>query len=68
MEDITKKPLVDIIKEMTYLEQEIGLKQIKNEKELDLMILKYERLRLEVVRRFPIVEKEEEFKKKVFKK
>lgn len=67
-EDITKKPLVEIITEMTRLEQEIGLKKIKNEKELALMELKYERLRLEVVRRFPIVEKEEEFKKKVFKK
>ena len=61
-EDITKKPLVEIITEMTRLEQEIGLKQIKNEKELALMELRYERLRLEVVRRFPIVEKEEEFK------
>lgn len=67
-EDITKKPLVEIITEMTRLEQEIGLKQIKNEKELALIELRYERLRLEVVRRFPIVEKEEEFKKKVFKK
>ena len=67
-EDITKKPLVEIITEMTRLEQEIGLKQIKHEKELALMELRYERLRLEVVRRFPIVEKEEEFKKKVFKK
>lgn len=67
-EDITKKPLVEIITEMTRLEQEIGLKQIKNEKELASMELRYERLRLEVVRRFPIVEKEEEFKKKVFKK
>lgn len=67
-EDITKKPLVEIITEMTRLEQEIGLKQIKNEKELALMELRYERLRLEVVRRYPMVEKEEEFKKKVFKK
>lgn len=61
-EDITKKPLVEIITEMTRLEQEIGLKQIKNEKELALMELRYERLRLEVVRRFPIVEQKEEFK------
>lgn len=67
-EDITKKPLVEIITEMTRLEQEIGLKQIKDSKELAIMELRYERLRLEVVRRFPIVEKEEEFKKKVFKK
>lgn len=68
MEDISKKPLVEIITEMTRLEQEIGLKQIKNEKELKRMELRYERLRLEVVRRFPFVEKTEEFKKKVFKK
>lgn len=63
-EDITKKPLVEIITEMTRLEQEIGLKQIKNEKELALMELKYERLRLEVVRRFPQLENSEEFKPK----
>ena len=67
-EDITKKPLYEIMTEMTFLEQEIGLKQIKHEKEIELMELRYEKLRLEVVRRFPIVEKEEEFKKKVFKK
>ena len=67
-EDITKKPLVEIITEMTRLEQEIGLKQIKNEKELALMELRYERLRLEVVRRFPIIEQNEEFKKKEFKR
>ena len=66
-EDITKKPTAEIIKEMTFLEQEIGLKQIKHEKEIALMELRYEKLRLEVVRRFPIVEKEEEFKKKVKK-
>ncbi len=62
-EDITKKPLVEIITEMTRLEQEIGLKQIKNEKELALMELKYERLKLEVIRRFPDIEKQEVFKK-----
>lgn len=66
-EDITKKSLVDIIKEMTFLEEQIGLKQIKHEKEIQKMILYYERLRLEVIRRFPFVEKEEEFKKKEFK-
>lgn len=67
MEDISKKPLVEIIQEMTFLEEQIGLKQIKYEKEIQKMILYYERLRLEVVRRFPIVEKDEAFSKKEFK-
>lgn len=67
-EDITKKPLVEIFKEMSYLEQEIGLKQIKHEKEMEKLILYYERLRLEVIKRYPPLENNEEFKKKVFKK
>ena len=53
MEDITKKPLVEIITEMTRLEQEIGLK-----------LLQYEKLRLEVIKRYPIVENNEAFKPK----
>ena len=61
-EDITKKPLVEIFQEMSYLEQEIGLKQIKYEKEMEKLILHYEKLRLEVIRRFPILEDKEEFK------
>ena len=68
MEDLTKKPLVEIVQEITYLEQEIGMKQIKDEKELNLMILKYEKLRLEMIRRFPVLENMNDFKKKEFKK
>lgn len=53
-EDITKIPLVDIMKEMTKIDNEI-----------DLLMLKYEKLRLEVIRRFPNLEINEEFKRKV---
>lgn len=52
-EDITKKPLVQIITEMTKLDNEI-----------ELMLLKREKLRLEVIRRFPTLEVNEEFKPK----
>ena len=61
-EDISNKSLTDIIKEMTLLEQDIGLKQIKHNREIALMELKYERLRLEVIKRFPQLENNEEFK------
>lgn len=54
--DITKTPTVDLIKEYTKIDQEI-----------DLLLLRHEKIRLEIVKRFPIVEKEEEFKKKVKK-
>ena len=54
MEDLKKKPLNEIIPEMTRLEQEI-----------DLMVLRYEKLRLEVIRRFPHLENEAVFKQKV---
>ena len=53
MEDITKKPLVEIITEMSKLD-----------KEIDLKLLQYEKLRLEVVRRFPFVEQDKAFKPK----
>lgn len=55
-EDITKTPTVDLIKEYTKIDQEINL-----------LLLRHEKIRLEIVKRFPIVEKEEEFKKKVKK-
>lgn len=42
MEDLTKKPLVDIIKEMTKLDYDINMK-----------LLQYELLRREVIRRYP---------------
>lgn len=53
MEDLKKEPTVDIIKEMTRLDYEI-----------DLLTLKYEKLRLEMVRRFPQLEEQEVFKQK----
>lgn len=52
-EDLSKQPLVDIMKEMTKLDNEISL-----------LMLKYEKLRLEVIRRFPNLEINEEFKRK----
>lgn len=51
--EIEKKSTTDIIKEMTLLDQQI-----------DLMILKYEKLRLEIIKRYPGLENKEEFKKK----
>jgi len=61
MEDLNTKPLVDIFKEMSFLEQEIGIKQIKHDKEMEKLILYYERLRLEVLKRFPVMEGKEGF-------
>lgn len=51
MEDISKKPTIDIITEMSDLERDINLS-----------ILKYEKLRLEIVKRFPNLNKYDEFK------
>ena len=60
MSDYTKTPLIDIITSMDNLEKEINfLEQTLNEK-----ISTYEELRLESVRRFPPLEKEEPFKQK----
>ena len=67
-EDISKKPLVDIFTEMSYLEQEIGMKQIRHDKEMEKLIIKFEKLRLEVIRRFPIMEDKEPFKPMVKEK
>lgn len=53
MTDITKTPTVELIQEMTRLDHEI-----------DIKLLQYEKLRLELVRRFPPLENSEEFKKK----
>ena len=66
-EDITKTPLVEIITEMSRLDQAIGMKDIRHTHEINNLIQRYEILRQEVVRRSPIVEKEEAFKKKVKK-
>lgn len=53
MEDLSKTPTVDLIKESTMLEKEINLK-----------ILKYNLYIAELVRRFPMLEKEKEFQQK----
>lgn len=74
MKDIKKKPTVEIIKDMTKLEQQIDLKQLKIEKlklelkqlrkELKLMLPQYEELRVEIISRFPNLENSKEFQKK----
>lgn len=51
--EIEKKPTVEIINEMTHLDQKI-----------ELMTLKYEKLRLEIIKRYPGIENSDEFKKK----
>lgn len=55
--ELNKTPTVDLIKEMTNLDQQI-----------ELLMLKHEKIRLELVRRFPNVENSEEFKPKIRKK
>lgn len=55
-DDIQKTPLVDLITEISRLDQQI-----------DLLILKYEKLRLEVVRRYPMVDNTDGFVKKIRK-
>lgn len=52
-EDITKKPLVDLMTELSITDQKI-----------ELLMVRYELLRLELIRRFPMFEEREEFKKK----
>lgn len=53
MEDISKTPTVELVKEITNLSQQI-----------DLLILKYEKVRLELIKRFPNLKEDEEFKPK----
>lgn len=53
-EDITKKSLVDLITELSITDQKI-----------ELLMVRYELLRLELIRRFPMFEEREEFKKKI---
>lgn len=62
-EDITKKPLYEIMTEMQFLEQEIEMIEIRYFK----LINRHEELRQETVRRMPFIEKDESFKKKVKK-
>lgn len=52
-EDITKKTTVELITEMTNLD-----------KQIDLLSLKYERIRLELIKRYQFLEDTEEFKPK----
>lgn len=72
--EIEKKPTTDIIKEMTELDQQIDLKQLKITKlklelkqlrqELKIMLPKYEELRLEIIKRYPGLKDSGEFKQK----
>lgn len=55
-EDLSKTPTVELITRMTYLNQEI-----------DYKLLKLEKIRVELVRRFPQVENSPEFQKKIVK-
>ena len=65
MEDnIEKKPLVEIITELSFLDQKIGMKDVKHKHEINKLIKRYEILRQEVVRRFPFIENDDAFKKK----
>lgn len=74
MEELKTKPTVDIIKDMTFLDQQIELKQLKItklklelqqlKKELKPMLSQYEESRVEIISRFPGLENSKEFKKK----
>ena len=74
MEDISKKPLVEIFDRMSKLDTKIDLQTLKIEKlrlelyqleqELAVMLPEYEELRLEVIKRFPIVKNNEIFQPK----
>lgn len=71
MEDLSKKPLVDIIHEMTYLDQEIETMYMRRDKKeridkkkLKKLILLYEKNRLEVIKRFPMLKDDEAFESK----
>ena len=78
IDNVEKKPLVEIIETLTKLNQQIDLKSLKIEKlklelyqlqqELAVMIPEYEELRCEVINRFPFMEKEDTFKPKQIKK
>lgn len=62
-EDITKKPLYEIMTEMRFLEQEIDMIELRYPK----LKNRHEELRQEAIRRFPFIENDESFKKKVKK-
>jgi hypothetical protein len=73
-DELKEKPTVDIIKDMTFLDQQIELKQLKItklklelqqlKKEIKPMLSQYEELRVEITNRFPNLEKSKEFQKK----
>lgn len=75
--DLSKVPHYEIITDMTFLDQKIGVTEIKIQKlkkELNDLcsqqktdLNNYEKLRLEIIKRFPPLENEESFKKKVLK-
>ena len=53
MEDLTKKPLNEMMLEASYIEQQV-----------DLLVIKYNLYMKEIKRRFPQLENEEVFKEK----
>lgn len=69
-----KTPTIELVNNMTKLEQQIDLKTLKVEKlklevyqleqELAVMIPEYEKNRIELIRRFPNLANNEEFQPK----
>ena len=55
--EIEKKPTVEIIKEMTLIDQQINI-----------LIVQYNKLQKEITKRFPTLESKNEFKPKVKRK
>ena len=77
MGELEKTPLIRIIEDLERLNQDIGIKIIKYEKqpsrklgfEIDLMVAKYNLLIMELYRRFPFLQENEELQpKKMMKK
>lgn len=52
-EDLSKMPLVELIKGLTLLDQQIGL-----------TVLRYNKLRDEIIKRYPLLEEDEAFRLK----
>ena len=53
-QDITKRSTVELIADFTIFEQQI-----------DMLTIKHEEIRKELIRRFPMIEDNEEFKSKI---
>lgn len=66
MGDYKTTPLVELLTQMTYLEQSIDMDLLKGNvtKETKAKLLIYEEMRKEVLKRFPTLEKEEVFQPK----